>query len=230
MKTVLKCAMVLVFGTLLFCAEDDGDDSATMELPPQVFMVAFQYGNLPEPTYTLCTDTYIRSGAFSDSNFSTRTSLAVGRNPDSTYSRILLHFNTDNYIPQDARVEAAYLYVNSTLNRLSIGVATIDVNALSLFHDASTVVWRSGMPWTNAGGDFAPQAIETAITGGAAFFSVKLDSAAVQRWVIGGQNLGVIIKAVNESALAPNKLALFESSEVATATLRPKLVIYYSLP
>jgi hypothetical protein len=101
--------------------------------------------------------------------------------------------------------------------------------------NAGDVTWAarmfSGTPWTTAGGDFAPSSasavVGTTLNSTNSWLSTASLVSDVQGWLDNpATNFGWIL--VNADETSANTSRTFFSSEVATATFRPQLVVEFT--
>ena len=99
-------------------------------------------------------DTTIRAGGYASVNYGTSDTLQVKSDTDSSYRRrILLKFDTQNYVPAGAVINSAQLYLtlkgadDSTLR--PIGVYRVTKSFLA--REATWLDYRDAQQWSNSG-------------------------------------------------------------------------------
>jgi hypothetical protein len=188
--------------------------------------IAFQDGLFPSVTYAGTTDTKLNSGSKS-TNYGNAASFEVDGKPD-----VAALFRWDvSAIPNSSIVVSAAI----ELNAITATNDNFEVYALQRAWDELSATWNQyafGSAWTGAGGQGAGDR-GTAAMGqlgptSSGIHRIALNEAgvaAVQAWVNQpSRNFGIII----QDYLAADGVQV-SSSEAATKSLRPKLVINYHL-
>lgn len=172
-------------------------------------------------------------------NYGVDNDLSVGTYTDATW-RSAVSFDVSD-IPTGSSVTSATL---SLWQQYAADAAmTVDVHRATRAWKEGTgladctgdgATWYQtdgGVDWTNAGGDFAATpAASIAVNGGepADWHDFNV-SALVQAWVNGdAANLGVILKARNDSPGTRNDIIYVADDYGASPTLRPKLALNYT--
>jgi hypothetical protein len=188
-----------------------------------------------QPDETDGIDTFIDS-KFPTSNFGTSGDFRAGEdNTDaSEVTRILIKFDLSS-IPANAVVSSAILSVWQSSERAT-NARTFHVYRQKRAWVESQATWNiysTGNNWSTAGGFHADDCEQTDI-GSLAFSATEgtgekqftLTVSAVQEMISGAfTNNGFMIKADTES----NDMQIFRSSTDGTSSVRPKLVIEYTV-
>lgn len=191
-------------------------------------VVAFQEGVYPSASYTGCDDNIILSSSPA-ANYGTIGSASTGITGGSVY-RTIARFDCTYIIPANVTVTRAFLTLQAIIGE---GSNTFNVYALTRGFGELTSNWNTyngSNTWTTAGGDYGPalgqaqQADSVAKT-----VTIELDKTVVQGWISSpSTNYGYILKAENE--ITGNNQTQFGHSDNITASLRPRLTVYYRLP
>lgn len=191
---------------------------------------SFQNGVSPTTGYSGTRDTYLNEGS-SNSNFGNSTALSVdGDDGGGDDLKPLIEWDVSS-IPLGSTVQSAEL----TFNIFDVSGNAYQIYEAKTGWTENQASWNeaaNGIPWQIAGAngsnDVGNQVLGTVSAGSTGSLTVALNTngiAMVQNWVNNpGQNHGIIV--TNNSA---SNGADWDSSEVSTATNRPKLSINYSL-
>jgi hypothetical protein len=186
--------------------------------------LAFQDGLFPSLSYAGTRDTYLNSKS-TGANFGTANTLLIDGSPDYA---TLLKWDV-SAIPTGSVVTSAAieLYVTDTSS------GAYEVYALQRAWDELSATWQqyaAGLNWASAGAnstaDHGSAVLGTVSPSNTGTLRIALSAAgiaAVQAWVNDpAANHGVLIQDYGVSSGAD-----FNSSETATASQRPKLIIGY---
>jgi endonuclease/exonuclease/phosphatase family metal-dependent hydrolase len=186
---------------------------------------------LETPDTEVSVDTTIRGGGYASVNYGTSDTLQTKSDTDLSYRRrILLKFDTQNYVPAGAVINSAQLYLtlkgadDSTLR--PIGVFRVTKSFLR--REATWLDYRDAQAWSNAGGDLGSRYSSTNV-GNSLGSAYKFDlTNLVQQTVSGtfGSRYTRLI-LVDTGAGSSRALRSFHSSRSSNTALRPKLVITY---
>jgi endonuclease/exonuclease/phosphatase family metal-dependent hydrolase len=208
-----------------------------------LFPALFAFAGLPaiahgQTTVTLdasgtevSVDTTIRGGGYASVNYGTSDSLQTKSDTESSYKRrVLLKFDTQNYIPSGAVITSAQLYL--TLKEADDSTSRpIDVYRVTksfLARQATWLDYRDGMAWGNGGGDLGGR-YTTTYVGNAVGSAYKFNlTELVQQSVNGtfGSRYTRLV-LVDAGGASSRSLRTFYSSRSSNSALRPKLVISY---
>ena len=141
----------------------------------------------------------------------------------------LVRFNLSE-IPGDAEILDAELSIWS-IRRTNEYTMDVDVHEVTTSWDELSATWNeasAGVPWQSAGGDFAPQILDsTTVTTTARWYAFGV-VPAVQRWVDNpASNRGLILRSTNPYGVEYE----FATSEHLSAYAHPRMdILYYWLP
>ena len=175
-------------------------------------------------------DTTIQGGASAYRDLGWSDTLATKVSSEAYTRRILLKFDTQNYVPANAVVDSAYLYMvlKTAENRESRPLTAYYVNKSFVDGQTTWRTFRSGQYWTRAGGDLA-SSFGTTYVGNAVGSTYRFDlTNLVQRTVLGqfGSRYTRLALVDVGSASSGNYRA-FHSTRAANGSYRPRLVITY---
>jgi endonuclease/exonuclease/phosphatase family metal-dependent hydrolase len=176
-------------------------------------------------------DTTIRAGGYASVNYGTSDTLQVKSDADSSYRRrILLKFDTQNYLPAGAVINSAQLSLtlkgadDSTLR--PIGVYRVAKSFLG--RQATWLDYRDALSWSNPGGDLGGRYTTTNV-GNAVGSAYKFDLTELVQQTVNGTfgSRYTRLVLVDTGAGSSKALRSFYSSRSSNTALRPKLVITY---
>jgi len=209
---------------------------------PRLILLSIAIGSVAgvasaQTTVTLSTpgshinaDLTIQGGAYGMADFSTSDVLASKVSSESYTRRIMLKFDTQNFIPANAVIQSARLHL------VLKNAESAERRPLTAFHVTQSFVtgetnwfyFRPGQAWNNPGGDlgstFGTTYIDNAV-GSTYTFDV---TQMVQRTVNG--ELGsryTRLALVDTGAKTDGNYREFHSTRAGNATVRPRLVITY---
>jgi len=202
-----------------------------------IAMCSFAAAASAQTTVTLSTpgthitvDTTIQDGTSAYTDFSTSDVLASKLKSVNTNRRILMKFDTENFIPANVTIQSAKLYLVLKQAESS------ESRPLTVFHVAQSFItgatnwiyYRPGMGWRSQGGDldakFGTTYIGNAVGSAYAFDVTQL----VQRSVNGDFGSRYTrLALVDTGAVSYVNYKAFHSTRSADASLRPRLVITY---
>jgi hypothetical protein len=148
--------------------------------------------------------------------------------------RSLIEFDSLSVIPVGSIVDSAFL-------DLTLQSAVADSDSTASWHRLTTAwtetvsCWDSasaGVLWSTAGGDYNVTKYGTRKTWGTIGTVIRFTlTTLVQGWVSETwTNYGMLLKFDNENDPGYNMYRQFYSSDNATSTNRPKLIVYYTPP
>ena len=208
-----------------------------------LFPALFAFAGLPaiahgQTTVTLdasgtevSVDTTIRGGGYASVNYGTSDSLQTKSDTESSYKRrVLLKFDTQNYIPSGAVITSAQLYLTlkGADDSTSRPIDVYRVTKSFLARQATWLDYRDGMAWGNGGGDLGGR-YTTTYVGNAVGSAYKFNlTELVQQSVNGtfGSRYTRLV-LVDAGGASSRSLRTFYSSRSSNSALRPKLVISY---
>jgi endonuclease/exonuclease/phosphatase family metal-dependent hydrolase len=155
----------------------------------------------------------------------------VKNDSDSSYKRrILLKFDTQNFIPAGAVINSAKLYLVLKGADDSTGrpIGAYRVTKSFLKHETNWLNHRDSSRWSNAGGDLGSRYTTTSV-GNAVGSTYTFDlTQLVQQTVRGDFGSRYTRVALIDTGTAHSKaLRAFHSSRASNSAVRPKLVISY---
>jgi hypothetical protein len=224
-----KITTLLLFALLplLFlasCTIPGAEGDAGAAGPTGLTVATFQKGAFPSDAYDETADNNILLHLPAN-NYGTSAIATIGNDGATDVYRALLRFDVSSIVPSTVTVVEAYLIVtmSSVLNN------TINAYAVTQEWEETQSTWnlrQTGLSWAVPGGDAGSlqgSAYSTTYTA-----TIALSPALVSSWIADpDSNYGVLLKAVNETTTSWSNIF---TSEYATASMRPRLVIYYRLP
>lgn len=194
--------------------------------------IAVQEGMFPSAAYAGTSDARVRSDD-PTTNFGSSTGLQLGVTDAGDLKRGLFKFDlTSITLPAGAAVTKAQLLIYCV--DVYSNTPTFTMHAVTANWDEAQVTWNdrvSATPWTITGGTYSATAEGPAVGMGVAgkFYTFEISQATIQSWInTPATNYGVIMKLADESVL--DKELYIYTSETGTASLRPMLKVYYTLP
>jgi len=186
---------------------------------------------LDAPDAEVSADATIRDGGYASVNYGQNDSLESKVSPQTNYNRrIVLKFDTANYIPAGAVINSAKLYL--TLKEADDSTSRpFNVYRLATSFQNTQVTWydrKTGQRWSKSGGDLAEKYGTTYVgaTLGAAYaFDLTQLVQRTVRGEFGSRYTRVAL--VDSGPAASGSYRRFHSSRSASTSLRPKLVISY---
>ena len=240
-KHLYKCVN-FSFDSQTCTDEDDYDQVKTDLIPGQNYTITL---TPQDPSYYITiegasniSDSYLRNGGKSDSNYGGNVNIRVGRGKNSNrISRGIIWFNL-SYIPSDAIINSANLslYFENVVSTDNTGNRTHEVHRVlqSPNRDWTElgVTWndyKSSTSWSTAGGDFNATPTDTQnFNGSAEDTRIRYDvTSDVQSFVRDGDNFGWIIKDQDETQ--DYWRINYASSEDAKSRKHPILEINYTI-
>jgi endonuclease/exonuclease/phosphatase family metal-dependent hydrolase len=200
-------------------------------------IVSFAAGASAQTTVTLSTpgthinaDLTIQGGAYGMADFSTSDVLASKVSSESYTRRIMLKFDTQNFIPANAVIQSAQLYLvlkkaESSENR---PLTAYYVNRSFVTRQTNWYYFRDGQAWSTPGGDLGASFGATYV-GNAVGSTYKFDlTQLVQRAVNGDYGSRYTrVALIDKGGDTAGNYREFHSTRAANTALRPRLVITY---
>lgn len=214
----------------------------TLRLLYQLVVVLLAIGTVAAPasaqsTVTLSApgthinaDLTIQGGSSGMVDFSSSDVLASKVSSQSYTRRILLKIDTQNYIPANAVIQSAYLYLvlkkaESSENR---PLTAFYVTKSFVKYETNWYYFRNGQGWSTPGGDlgssFGPTYVGNAVGSAYKFDLTKLVQRAVNG-EFGSRYTRVAL--VDTGGNTSGNYREFHSTRAANSALRPRLVITY---
>jgi endonuclease/exonuclease/phosphatase family metal-dependent hydrolase len=186
--------------------------------------------SLATPGTHINADLTIQGGGFATVDFSTSDVLASKVSANESFTRrILLKFDTQNFIPANAIIQSA------TLHLVLKGAESSESRPFTAFHVTKSFVtrqttWRTfrdGQAWSASGGDYGPRFGTTMVAGGPGTTYTFDLTQMVQRVVNGEFGSRYTRVALLDTGGGGASYKEFHSTRAADARLRPRLVITY---
>jgi hypothetical protein len=185
---------------------------------------------LSTPMSRINVDLTIQGGASGMVDFSTSDTLASKSSTESYTRRIMMKFDTQNFIPANAVIQSARLYLVLKSAESSENRPLTAFHILQSFLPGQTnwYYFRYGQAWRTAGGDLGTN-FGTTFVGNAVGSTYTFDlTNMVQRTVRG--ELGsryTRVALVDTGGTNSGNFRAFHSTRAANAAVRPRLVITY---
>jgi hypothetical protein len=156
---------------------------------------SFAVGASAQTTVTLSTpgthinaDLTIQGGSAAYTDFSTSDVLASKVSSEAYTRRIFLKFNTQDYVPANAVIQSAYLYL------VLKGAESSESRPLTAYHVTQSFVtaetnwyyFRSGQAWSRPGGDLGASFGSTGVGNGIGS-SYRFNLTAMMQKVVNGE-------------------------------------------
>ena len=199
--------------------------------------LGFADGVAAQTTVTLGTpgthinvDTTIQGGSSAYTDLSWSDALATKASSEAYTRRIMLKFDTQNYVPANVVVDSAYLYM--VLKRAENGesrpLTAYYVNKSFVDNQTTWRTFRTGQAWSTAGGDLAGS-FGTTYVGNAVGSTYRFDlTSLVQRTVRGEFGSRYTrLALVDVGGASSGSYREFHSTRSSSGSLRPRLVITY---
>ena len=185
---------------------------------------------LGTPGTHITVDTTIQGGASGWTDFSTSDTLATKVSSEAYTRRILMKFDTQNYIPANVTVDSAYLYLvlKKAENSESRPLTAYYVSRSFANRQTNWYQFQSGQAWSRAGGDLG-SSFATTYVGNAVGSTYRFDlTNLVQRTVRGEFGSRYTRMAlVDVGSSSSGNYREFHSTRAANTSYRPRLVITY---
>jgi endonuclease/exonuclease/phosphatase family metal-dependent hydrolase len=203
-----------------------------------IAICGFAAGVSAQTTVTLSTpgthinaDLTIQGGASGMVDFSASDVLASKVGSSASYTRrILLKFNTQDFIPANAVIQSAQLYLvlrsaESSENR---PLTAFDVTQSFVTGQTNWYYFRPGQAWNTPGGDFGPS-FGTTYVGNAIGSTYTFDLTQMVQQVVDGDfgSRYARVALVDTGGINGGSYRDFYSTRAADPSVRPRLVITY---
>ncbi|HJR58567.1 MAG TPA: endonuclease/exonuclease/phosphatase family protein [Vicinamibacterales bacterium] len=186
---------------------------------------------LSTPGTHINADLTIQGGSSGTVDFSSSPVLASKVSGSESYTRrILLKFDTQNYIPANAVIQSAHLYL--VLNHAESGenrpLTAYHVTKSFVKYEANWVYFRNGQPWSTRGGDLGPS-FSTTYVGNAEGSTYKFDMTAMLQRTVNGEfgSRYLRLALVDTGGVSSGNYKEFHSTRASNTALRPRLVVTY---
>jgi endonuclease/exonuclease/phosphatase family metal-dependent hydrolase len=186
---------------------------------------------LDTPGTHINADVTIQGGAYGWSDFSNSPVLASKVSSSDTYTRrIFLKFDTQNYVPANAKIQSAYLYLvlnqsESTENR---PFTAYYVNKSFVKWETNWYQYRNGQSWSTPGGDLG-QSYGTTYVGNQVGTAQRFDITSLVQAAVNGQfgSRYTRMALIDTGGVSSGNYKEFHSTRSPYPSLRPRLVITY---
>ena len=186
---------------------------------------------LSTPGTHISVDTTIRDGAYASTNYSSSDILISKADGAGLKRRMLLKFDTENYIPANAVIQSArmYLVLKSADTSEQRPLTVHRVTRSFTKTDTSWNYFRQGDPWSTAGGD-VQSGFGTTWVGGGAGTTYTFDITSLVQRSVNGEfgSRWTRVEVIDTAANSAGSYKAFHSTRAATASVRPRLVVTYT--
>ena len=187
---------------------------------------------LSSPGTHISVDTTIRDGAYGANNYSTSDELVSKRSGTSGLNRrILLKFDTENYIPAGAVIQSArmYLVLKTADTSESRPLTAYRVTKSFTKSGTSWHYFREGEGWTTPGGD-VQGSFGTTSVGGSPGTTYTFDLTSLVQRSVNGEfgSRWTRVELVDTGAISEGSYKSFHSTRAGSSSLRPRLVVTYT--
>jgi len=188
---------------------------------------------LSTPGLHINADSTIQGGSSGMEDFSASDVLASKVSAESYTRRIMMKFNTQDFIPANAIIQSAYLYLvlKQAQSAERRPLTAFDVSQSFVTGETNWYYFRSGQAWRTAGGDFGPSFGSTYV--GNDVGSIQgFDLTGLVQHAVNGDfgsrytRLGL----VDTGASSSGSYKEFYSTRAVDASVRPRLVVIYGAP
>ena len=187
---------------------------------------------LSTPGTHISVDTTIRDGAYAANNYSTTDALVSKKAGGAGLNRrILVKVDTESYIPANAVIQSArlYLVLKSADSAEQRPLTAYRVTKSFTKTGASWHYFRDGEAWTTSGGDVDGSFGTTTVGGGPGTTYTFELTDLVQRSVNGEfGSRWTRVELIDTGSVSDGSYKAFHSTRAVTASLRPRLVVTYT--
>ena len=175
-------------------------------------------------------DTTIQGGSAAQTDFGSRDALASKVSSEAFTRRILMKFDTQNYVPPNVIVDSAYLYM--VLKRAENGesrpLTAYRVNQSFVRGETTWRNFRRGRAWSRPGADLG-SSFGTTYVGNAVGSTYRFDLTDLVQRTVRGQfgSRYTRLALVDVGRAAAGNYREFHSTRAANGSLRPRLVVTY---
>lgn len=185
---------------------------------------------LSTPGTHINVDTTIQGGASALVDFGYSDTLASKVSSESYTRRILLKFDTQNFIPANAVIQSAklYLVLRAAESSEQRTLTTYYVTKSFTAHETNWMYAKLGTAWTRAGGDLGASFGTTAV-GNAVGATYTFDLTQLVQKSVNGDfgSRYTRLALVDKGGANPGNYRAFYSTRAGDASVRPRLVITY---
>ena len=185
---------------------------------------------LSTPGTHINVDTTIQGGSSGTVDFSTSSVLASKVSSEHYTRRIMMKFDTQNFIPAGAVIQSAQLYLvlKKAENGENRPLTAHSVDQSFVRGQTNWYYFRSGQAWRRPGGDLGAR-FGTTQVGNAVGSTYRFDLTDLVQRAVRGQ-LGsryTRVALVDTGRATPGNYREFHSTRASNASLRPRLVVTY---
>ena len=186
---------------------------------------------LSTPGTHISVDTTIRDGAYASTNYSSSDTLVSKASGAGLKRRMLLKFDSENYIPANATIQSARLYmVLKTADTSEQRPLTAHrVTRSFTKNDTSWNYFSAGEAWTTPGGD-VQSGFGTTLVGGGAGTTYTFDLTSLVQRSVNGEfgSRWTRVELIDTGANSDGSYKAFHSTRASDASVRPRLVVTYA--
>jgi endonuclease/exonuclease/phosphatase family metal-dependent hydrolase len=189
---------------------------------------------LSTPGTHINADLTIQGGTSGMVDFSTSDVLAskVGSSPSYT-RRIMLKFDTQNFVPANVPIQSArlYLVLKGAQSGESRPLTAYRVSESFVTAETNWYYFRPGQAWATAGGDLGPS-FGTTYVGNALGATYTFDLTNMVQRTVNGEfgSRYTRLALVDTGGISSGNYKEFHSTRAADTSVRPRLVITYGAP
>jgi len=186
---------------------------------------------LSTPGSHINADLTIQGGASGMVDFSTSDVLVSKVSSSASYTRrILLKFDTQNFIPANAVIQSArlYLVLKAAESSEYRPLTAFDVARSFVRGETNWYYFRSGQAWSTPGGDFGPS-FGTTYVSNAVGSTYSFDLTDMVQRTVNGEfgSRYTRVALVDTGGSGSGNYREFHSTRAVDAAVRPRLVITY---
>jgi endonuclease/exonuclease/phosphatase family metal-dependent hydrolase len=186
---------------------------------------------LSTPGTHINADLYVQGGTSGWVDFSTSGVLATKKSTSDGYNRrIMLKFDTENYIPANAVIQSAQLYLvlKKAENSEARPLTAYNVTKSFVKHETNWFTFRTGQAWSRPGGDIG-SSFGTTYVGNSVGVPYKFNLTSLVQRVVKGEfgSRYTRVELIDTGVANSGSYREFYSTRTTNTALRPRLVITY---
>jgi endonuclease/exonuclease/phosphatase family metal-dependent hydrolase len=185
---------------------------------------------LDAPDREVNADTTIRGGGYAAVNYSTNPILESKKSVESSTRRILLKFDTQNFVPAGAIINSAKLSVvlKTAEDSTSRPIGAYRITQSFSGPEATWLDRKQTSRWRNGGGDLGEK-FATAYVGNSVGSTYTFDLTQLVQRAVKGEfgSRYTRVALVDTGASSGGSYRSFHSTRASNTAVRPKLVISY---
>ena len=186
---------------------------------------------LSTPGTHINADLTIQGGAAAYTDFSSADVLCSKVSSSASYTRrIFLKFDTQNFVPANAVIQSAKLYLTLKNAESSENRPMTAFYVSKSFHTGETnwYNYQYGQAWSNAGGDLGAS-FGTTYVGGAVGSTYTFDLTSLVQRTVNGEfgSRYTRVALIDTGAATSGNYRDFHSTRATNSSVRPRLVITY---